>query len=244
MGLFCCFYTLLQIPRHGIPLYIGAMIQSPSQLPVLYSFRRCPYAIRARMTLRYSRIPVQLREVVLRNKPQSLLQCSPKGTVPVLVLPDDTVIEESRDIMAWALARNDPNNWLLNHDPELLATANALMDANDFSLKTHLDHYKYAEQYPEHSQAHYRAQGEAFLQALEGRLSRHPYLLGGHLSMADVAIFPFIRQFAFVDKAWFDATPYTQLQRWLENFLDAALFTGVMAKYSPWQPESEIIIFP
>jgi glutathione S-transferase len=230
--------------RPAIPLYIGTVSQNHPTLPVLYSFRRCPYAIRARMALRYSGIPVQLREVVLRDKPQALLQCSPKGTVPVLVLPHGTVIEESRDIMAWALARHDPDDWLLAHDPGLLDTANALMDANDFSFKAHLDHYKYAERYPGHSQVHYRAQGEVFLRELDTRLTRHSYLLGAHLSLADVAIFPFVRQFALVDKAWFDASSYTHLQQWLENFLDSALFKGVMAKHAPWQPGSEAIVFP
>lgn len=200
-------------------------------LPILYSFRRCPYAIRARMALKYSGIDVQLREVVLRNKPQSLLQCSSKGTVPVLVLHDNTIIEESREIMQWALANNDPDQWLSENHAELIMQ---LLDQNDFDFKVHLDHYKYADRHPEYSTEYYRELGESFLALLEDLLCQQQYLLSDKVTMADIGIFPFIRQFANVDSEWLDQSPYQQLQRWLAGFLQSDGFIAVMDKQPPW----------
>jgi len=210
-----------------------------NELPILYSFRRCPYAIRARMALNYSGIAVNLREVTLRNKPQAMLTASPKGTVPVLILTDNTVIDESIDIMRWALALNDPEQWL-SQDHE----ANILIATNDFEFKVHLDHYKYADRHPEYSAEHYRAQGESFLQQLEQRLNQTTYLLDEKPLMADIAIVPFIRQFSLVDKPWFDQSPYPKLQQWLAYLLQWNLFTDVMQKYPPWKPEDSITVFP
>lgn len=201
-------------------------------LPVLYSFRRCPYAMRARMALQYSSINLELREVLLRDKPPSMLAISPKGTVPVLLLPDARVLDQSRDIMHWALAIDDPQCWL---SEERRDAVNELIDYNDNQFKTHLDHYKYYERFPAESQAYYRAQGERFLRLLEGHLRRHRYLLADSISMADIALFPFIRQFAFVDKAWFDQAPYPKLQLWLQAFLQSPLFLATMKKLPPWQ---------
>nr|WP_279655482.1 glutathione S-transferase [Pseudomonas petroselini] len=192
---------------------------------MLYSFRRCPYAMRARLALRYSGVPVRIVEVSLKAKPAEMLALSPKGTVPVLSV-DGEVIDESLAIMQWALAQHDPDNWLLGGDPAVLA----LVAENDQGFKYHLDRYKYAERYPEQPMDHYRAEGEVFLQKLEGLLTGRAYLLADHPSLADMALAPFVRQFAHVDRDWFAAAPYPRLQQWLERFLQSPLFVGVMAK--------------
>ena len=162
-------------------------------LPVLYSFRRCPYAIRARMALLYSSINVELREVLLRDKPPSMLAASAKGTVPVLLLPDGRVLDQSRDIMLWALDSSDPQQW---YNEALAEPINRLIDHNDNQFKTHLDHYKYWDRYPAESQQFYRSQAEEFLMELESLLSSRDYLLADRITLADIALFPFIRQFA------------------------------------------------
>jgi glutathione S-transferase len=215
-----------------------------TDLPVLYSFRRCPYAMRARMALFYSGISVELREVVLRDMPAALLDCSPKGTVPVLVLEDGTVIEESRDIMHWALAARDPDHWLPPDAAAQRVDIDGLVDSNDRSFKQQLDRYKYADRYPEQPPGEYRHAGEEFLQQLEQRLKTTTWLCGDCMTLADVAIFPFVRQFAFVDKPWFDAAPYPRLQQWLNGLLKSPLFLGVMNKYPPWQDGDAATVFP
>ena len=192
---------------------------------LLYSFRRCPYAMRARLALRYSGVPVQIVEVSLKAKPAEMLALSPKGTVPVLSV-GGRVIEESLEIMQWALAQHDPDDWLLQGDPRVLD----LITENDQVFKHHLNRYKYAERYPEQPMEHYRAEGEVFLQTLEGLLAENDYLLAEQLSLADVALAPFVRQFAHVDREWFAGTPYRQLQAWLQRFLESPLFIAVMAK--------------
>ena len=201
-------------------------------LPVLYSFRRCPYAIRARMALIYSSINVELREVLLRDKPKSMLAASAKGTVPVLLLPDGRVLDQSRDIMLWALESSDPQQW---YHEALTEPVNCLIDCNDNQFKTHLDHYKYWDRFPEQPQQFYRAQAEKFLLQLEGHLENNSYLLADRITLADIALFPFIRQFAYVDKPWFDQAPYPRLQVWLEKFLQSELFAAAMNKLPPWQ---------
>ncbi|KQB51854.1 glutathione S-transferase [Pseudomonas endophytica] len=188
---------------------------------VLYSFRRCPYAMRARMALRYSGVALSIIEVSLKAKPAEMLALSPKGTVPVLACADGQVIEQSLEIMLWALAQHDPDHWL---GPD----SSALIEENDQVFKGSLDRYKYAIRYPEHPMEHYRAQGAEFLQRLEDRLEQTPYLAGGTLSLADVALAPFIRQFAHVDRQWFTEAPYPRLNAWLERFLASELFTSVM----------------
>ncbi|WP_339408284.1 glutathione S-transferase [Pseudomonas helleri] len=193
---------------------------------LLYSFRRCPYAMRARMALRYSGVPLNTIEVSLKAKPADMLLASPKGTVPVLVCADGRVIEQSLDIMRWALACNDPDNWLQSGNPLI----EQLLDENDRVFKVQLDRYKYAIRYPEYPMEHYRAQGASFLLRLETLLSHSPYLAGDSLSLADVALAPFVRQFAHVDRDWFTQAPYPHLRAWLERFLASALFTSVMGK--------------
>ena len=212
-------------------------------LPVLYSFRRCPYAMRARLAIQYSGIKVELREVVLRDKPQEMLSLSSKGTVPVLEIPGKEVLAESWDIMLWALRQNDPECWLGSNE-SLLSRCEMLVEMNDFSFKPDLDHYKYADRYPQHSREYYRSQGEEFLLQLEEMLATSRFLLGASVTAADIAVFPFIRQFAFVDKNWFDQTPYVKLQQWLQEFLQDRLFTSSMIKYSAWRPGDMPITFP
>jgi len=196
-------------------------------LPILYSYRRCPYAMRARMALWAAQVQLEVREVSLRDKPAHLLQISPKGTVPVLQLPDGTVLEQSLDIMQWALAQHDPQGWL-NSDCEAV---NHFISINDGDFKKALDRYKYPERYPEQAQLASRQQGEQFLQMLETALQQHRFLLGDSASMADVAIFPFIRQFAAVDGEWFAGSAYPRLRAWLEEWLESPLFAEIMQKF-------------
>jgi len=210
-----------------------------SDLPVLYSFRRCPYAIRARMALVVAGVSVQLREVLLRDKPLAMLETSAKGTVPVLVLPDGQVIDESLDVMSWALAQRDPEHWLQGEGAD-----DPLIQACELNFKPWLDRYKYADRYPEQSRGHYRNQAEVFLSDLEGRLSRGGFLVGNQVTLVDVALFPFVRQFAGVDPAWWQGAPYPNLRRWLEHWLASEAFTAVMLKSPPWRPESPSVVFP
>jgi len=195
-------------------------------IALLYSYRRCPYAMRARMALSYAGIAYQVQEISLKDKPPGLLAVSPKGTVPVLVLPDGRVLEQSLDIMHWALQQHDPDLWL-GMDRE---KTQALISENDGAFKQALDKYKYASRFPEQSAASYRSQAEVFLQKLELALQDGPFLSGTHLSLIDVAIFPFIRQFAAVDADWFAQARYHKLQTWLQARLESSLFLRVMAK--------------
>ncbi len=195
-------------------------------LPILYSYRRCPYAMRARLAIYVANIAVEIRQISLRNKPAHLLQVSPKGTVPVLVLQTGVVIEQSLDIMFWALQQDDPCDWL---DADF-GKMQVLITENDTHFKQVLDRYKYPERYPQLTQTHYRQQGEIFLQQLEVLLNQHIYLLKDSISLADMAIFPFVRQFAAVDSAWFESSNYPKLQNWLNNLLGSALFERVMKK--------------
>ena len=195
--------------------------------PVLYSFRRCPYAMRARMALRISGASYEHREVVLRDKPPEMLEVSPKGTVPVLVAGPGEVIEESRDIMRWALSRSDPEGWLERDDP-------ALVETNDGPFKHHLDRYKYATRYDAVDPAEHRDAALDILRKLDERLSRSAYLCGDTRGFVDIAIFPFIRQFANANRDWFDAQPLPHLQTWLAGLIVSDLFAGIMAKHPQW----------
>jgi len=210
---------------------------------ILYSFRRCPYAMRARLAIAASGIKVEHREIVLKDKPQAMLTISPKGTVPVLMTATGQVIDESIDIMYWALRQSDPMHWLSN-DPDQQATTHELIAQNDQSFKHFLDRYKYADRYPENTALYYRQQTEQTLSNLEQRLTHHDYLISDTISLADMALLPFIRQFAFVDKAWFDSAPYPKLQVWLNQFLSSALFETSMVKLPPWQDNDTPVYFP
>lgn len=203
--------------------------------PILYSFRRCPYAIRARMALWVAGITVELREVKLTAKPPQLVAASPKATVPVLVLADGTVIDESLAIMRWALAQHDPEGWLAGDDAGLIA-------ANDGAFKHHLDRAKYPGRYEEDVIDH-RAAALALIAPLEARLENGPYLCGQSRSLTDIALFPFIRQFAAIDADWFAAQPLPRLQAWLEGHTASDLFTAVMPKFAAWAEGDPAIFF-
>ncbi len=212
-----------------------------SPLHRLYSFRRCPYAMRARLGILFAELSVELREITLKNKPEQMLAISPKGTVPVLQLADGTVIEESIEIMMWALEQNDPQGLL---DKKTLPQADALIAQNDNEFKHWLDRYKYADRHVEMTQTEYRQRGEVFLQVLEELLSKNTYLLGNRVTIADIGIMPFVRQFAHVDREVFYGLPYPKLQQWLKDWLDHPLFLQVMTKFQPWQEGDEVVIFP
>ncbi|MDO9007091.1 MAG: glutathione S-transferase [Thiobacillus sp.] len=208
------------------------MLQMSHPLPVLYSFRRCPYAIRARLALTLAGIALEVREVTLRDKPAAMLTLSPKGTVPVLQLPDGRVLEQSLDIMHWALGQADAGIWRMDD-----ATGQALIALNDGAFKGLLDGYKYATSQSTHPAEHYRDEAVAlFVAPLNQRLSQTPYLLGETATLADLAIVPFIRQFAGVDPGWFLAAPFPALRRWLDAWTHSALFVSIMPRLDPWQP--------
>ena len=198
--------------------------------PVLYSFRRCPYAMRARLAIAISGMRCELREVHLARKPAAMLAASPKGTVPVLVLDDGTVIEESLQIMRWALAQDDPEGWLARDDRALVAR-------NDGPFKHDLDRYKYPNRHGSDPLAH-RERGLEFLRLLDDRLSGAGQLCGTQRGIADAAITPFVRQFAAVDPDWFAAQPIPHVQAWLTDHLAAPLFQEIMAKVAPWTSET------
>ena len=193
------------------------------------------------MALCSAGVQVELREVLLKDKPAAMLVASSQGTVPVLVREDGTVLDESYDGMRWALGQQDPDGWW---DDSRAEEIDQLLQQNDIEFKPWLDRYKYAVGYPALSAEYYRAQGELFLQVLEAHLEYHAYLLRDILCFADVAIFPFVRQFAFVDKDWFDSASYPRLQSWLETLLASELFLAVMAKYPVWQEGDRAQLFP
>lgn len=197
-------------------------------LPILYSYRRCPYAMRARMALKLAGIDVEIREISLRDKPAHMLQVSPKATVPVLVLQDGTVIEQSLDIMHWTLQQHALG-------ANALAVADTLISENDTAFKQALDAYKYPERYPSKTQIQHRAEGEVFLQKLENLLLENIFLFSATPSLSDIAIFPFVRQFASVDAAWFETASYPKLQAWLNRLVESELFVSVMEKQPIYQ---------
>ncbi|WP_028774018.1 glutathione S-transferase [Shewanella waksmanii] len=221
---------------------MSTQLNQSTQLPILYSFRRCPYAMRARLGLLLGQQSVQLREIILKHKPQPMLDASPKGTVPVLILANGQVIDESLDIMLWSLSQSDPNNLLLAGSAKQ-ELAQALIATNDQQFKPWLDKYKYADRHPEHDEQYYRQQGETFIAQLEALLGKHDNLLSEHASIADFAIFPFIRQFAHVDRDWFFQANYPQVQRWLTGHINSEVFTQAMKKYLQWLDDPSPITF-
>lgn len=198
-------------------------------LPLLYSFRRCPYAIRARLALAQAGVTVQTVEVDLKHKPAALLAVSPRATVPVLVLSTGQVLTESLDIMRWALAQHDPAAWLLSKQFE---RDELLVKTTETAFKHWLDRYKYAERHPDHTREHYRQQAvDSLITPLELALTAEgPWLGGAQVVLADAAIFPFVRQFAAVEPAWWASSPFPATQAWLQRWLESALFAGVMHK--------------
>lgn len=186
--------------------------------------------MRARMGLKIAGIEVEIREVSLRDKPAHMLQVSPKATVPVLVLTDGKVIDQSLDIMQWALTQHDPEAWL----DVAMDSAMQLISDNDTTFKRALDAYKYPERFLDKTQKEHRADGEVFLVELEQRLLQHAYLIKEIPCIADVAIFPFIRQFAAVDSVWFEQSEYVQIRLWLESWVKSELFNSVMQKHKTY----------
>ena len=215
--------------------------EAPEPLPVLYSFRRCPYAMRARLAILASGVPCELREVELQCKPAQLLDASAKATVPVLVLPGGEVIEQSLEIMHWSLTQHDPHNWL-TPQTETVEAVLALISENDEAFKSHLDRYKYPNRYrlahagtdQAFAQIH-RVRASTWLFMLEWRLSRFLSLFGASSCLADIAIAPFIRQFARTDMAWFDSQPWPHLKAWLVRWELAFRSEPLMKKYPPWR---------
>lgn len=212
-------------------------------LDILYSFRRCPYAMRARLALQVSQRSCQLREVLLRDKPTALLEVSPKATVPVVQTIGGDILEESLDIMRWCLKGSDPQSWLC---PERGSPGDmlALIARNDGDFKHHLDRYKYGSRHEPAAVDMHRAAAALFLAELDARLAVSPWLFGQRLALADAAIAPFVRQFANTDRSWFDAQAWPGLRRWLDDFLSSPLFVAVMHKHQPWQPGGPLVVFP
>ncbi len=208
--------------------------------PTLYSFRRCPYAMRARMAIKVAGIEMELREVVLRDKPEAMLEASAKGTVPVVVLPDGQVIDESLDVMRWALAENDPDGWLCADR----GVMDALIADNDGPFKHHLDRFKYATRYEDADPVVHRTAAEPYLIALDERLQNAPYLMGERQSLADFAIFPFVRQFANAAGDWMQQDRFTSLMGWLDRQVSSDLFLSVMKKYPQWHAGDQETLFP
>ncbi len=205
-------------------------------IPVLYSFRRCPYAMRARLALKSAGIMVELREVLLRDKPSEMIEASAKATVPVVVT-NSLVLDESRDIMDWALAQNDPESWLDTINLELV-------EACETTFKDALDRYKYATRYLDVNPLEQRDIAALYLQKLEKILIKQPFLGGAKIGYTDVAIVTFVRQFANVDRTWFEQQSWPYLLTWLENFLQSKRFSSIMQKFPVWQAEDKPIYFP
>ncbi len=211
-------------------------------LPILYSFRRCPYAMRARLALLSAGLDVELREVLLRDKALEFLAASPSGTVPCLDLLDATVIDESLDIMLWALRQADPEGWLAP-DEGTLDEMLSLIETLDGDFKRHLDRYKYDTRYPDASSEGERSAAAAILSDLEKRLTDRRWLFGNSASLADYAFLPFLRQFANVDRDWFDAEDWPRLKAWLRAFEDSDRFASIMPKYQTWKAGDPPLIF-
>lgn len=218
------------------------MMNKTNNLPVLYSFRRCPYAMRARLALASSGQGVVLREVILRDKPEEMLLASPKATVPVLILEDGNVLEESIDIMHWAMRQSDREG-LRDFPAPVLEEMDALIGHSDGSFKQALDRYKYPNRYIGVERDEQREAGAQFIRQLDGQLAGRSYLFGECLSFADLAILPFVRQFAHVDRDWFWQQPWPNVIKWLEAFIDSERFAAIMTKYPQWKSGEDGVIF-
>jgi len=227
-----CLQKLVGSQRNGqLPKGMGP------ELPILYSFRRCPYAMRARMALAVAGLRHEIREISLKDKPAEMLLVSPKATVPVLVLPQGEVIEESRDIMLYALKQNDPERWLQDWGPDL----EAMVERNDGSFKTYLDQYKYPQRFDVPMETA-RDRGLEILMDLENRLAASPFLASQSPTLVDICLFPFVRQFAAVDPHWFQQVPLYRLRSWLAFFVEGRLFAQIMTKHAIWKSGQLAII--
>ena len=233
----------------GLTSITNLSTSSVDALAVLYSFRRCPYAMRARLAVAISQQQCTLREIVLRNKPAEMLIASAKATVPVLILANGEVIDQSLEIMLWALQRHDPAHWL-SPPRGSMATMQTLISENDGAFKHHLDRYKYPNRYKNEYECEqtfsgcHRDSAAVWLAELEKQLIAHAWLYGNKPSLADMAILPFVRQFAHTNTAWFAAQPLSNLQAWLTRFEASALYQNIMKKYLPWKTGDMAIRFP
>ena len=214
--------------------------KSKNNLPILYSFRRCPYAMRARMAIHISDQRCEIREVLLRDKPPSMLQYSAKGTVPVLILQDGKVIDESLDVIDWALNLNDPDDWQRSKDKE---KTKELIKINDGEFKYHLDRYKYSKRYDNEDPEFHRKKCLKFIESINNELNNSEYIFDDNISYADIVLLPFIRQFRIADLEWFDSLPYDNLKRWLSSFLGSSLLNSIMKKYDLWKEGDKSIVF-
>jgi glutathione S-transferase len=215
--------------------------------PVLYSLRNCPFAMRARIAIYKAQQPVLLRDVVLSNKPAEMIAASPKATVPVLVLPNNKVIDESLDVMLWALNETDPDNLLHSNTEGKLDEILNLINLFDIEFKTALEAYKCAKRYKEDNVAECRSVCEKYITMLEERLAESSdltklFLFDGKESLADIALLPFIRQFARVERPWYLQSPYPNVKQWLNAYLQSPMFTKVMAKHPLWVDTNEEIL--
>jgi glutathione S-transferase len=213
-----------------------------TEKPVLYSFRRCPYAMRARLAVLASGVGVELREIVLRDKAPEFLAVSPSATVPCLVLGDDCVLDESLDIMLWALEQEDPDQWLSPEVDDLEAMLGLIAEI-DGPFKVHLDRYKYDTRYADADRETERSRASSYLSKLDDMLAKAGWLFGGRPSLADFAILPFVRQFANTDRAWFDTRDWSHLAKWLVRFESSDRFAAIMPKYGKWQAGDEPRMF-
>jgi glutathione S-transferase len=225
-----------------------------TQLPILYSLRNCPYAMRARIAIFKAKQTIELRDVVLSNKPDEMIAVSPKATVPVLVLNNGRVIDESLEVMLWALKESDPDNLLhysyhseedsyKHNNEKTLSEMLTLIHTFDDEFKVRLEKYKCAKRYKEASITECRVACEKFIQVLENRLTSHLFLMSDQESLIDIALLPFIRQFARVERQWYLQSPYPRVKQWLNNYLQSPMFTKVMAKYPLWLDNHEVVLF-
>ena len=214
--------------------------KSKNNLPILYSFRRCPYAMRARMAIHISGQKCELREVLLRDKPPSMIEYSAKGTVPVLILQDGKVIDESLDVIDWALNLNDPDDWQRSKDTK---KTKELIKINDVEFKYHLDRYKYSKRYDNEDPEFHRKKCLKFIESVNNELNNSKYIFDDNISYADIVLLPFIRQFRIADMEWFDSLPYDNLKKWLSSFLDSSLLDSIMKKYDLWKEGDKSIVF-
>ncbi len=208
-------------------------------LPILYSFRRCPYAMRARMVLLHSKIQCEIREIKLSNKPKEMLAISPKGTVPVLILENGDILDESLDVMLWAIEQGNLRNLFNSGKKEILD----LIKINDGEFKDAIDRYKYSSLYPEKPMIEYRKMGELFLEKIESYLEKNKFIFGKNISLADLAIFPFIRQFCRVDIDWFNSSLFKKIKEWTLFFEGSENFIDIMRKIKPWTAGDKPTLF-
>ena len=224
-------------------------IPQTNNLPILYSLRNCPYAMRARISFFKSKQSIELRDIVLSNKPEEMLLVSPKGTVPVLVVEQKPVkvIDESLDIMLWALGQKDPDDLLhnkqVNEGTSQLADMLCLIATFDDEFKTNLEAYRCAKRYHEANILECRYACETHLKIIEERLTQHKFIISDKESLADIALLPFIRQFATVERQWYLQAPYPKIRQWLNNYLQSPMFSKVMFKYPLWLDNDETVVF-